>query len=954
MGGISSGIGLISGINTAQLIEQLLAIEARPRTLVQRRAIQLQSQQSAYLDLNSRLSALRSAASSFRVNNIFGSMRATSSNSDVLSASASVAAVPGTYNFIVDQLVTNQQMLSGGFADLNTSPVGATSFTVEDARGRLDRDTLLSDLNAGEGFARGKIVITQGSASETIDLSKAVTVGDVLTAINGATSVSVEASVRDGAFVLEAGAAISVSNAAGSTAATSLGLTGVNGTTTTQGQTVHHLGDAFALANLNDGNGVFVNTTSVGIDRHDFTIAINGEAAVKVNLGSVYEDQGAAGIVAVEGPATDIGGVLERINDALAAAGYTQVTASVAAGGDSLQIVDSLGRSIEVRENGTGSTAHDLGFATTGSATGTMAGARVLAGLNSTLARNLLGGTGSLGDGTMTVTARDGSVFSFSLDTDASVDQIIREFNTATGGKVVLGLNSAGTGLTATDTTGATASNLIIRGNTSGEGFSTAEALRIQTGAAGVAATKVKGDSLQHRYISASTKLASLNGGKGVGKGEFELTDSVGNTASVDIGDDSVTITDVINEINSKGLRLKARINDNGDGIEIYEDIPGGGTAGSVRMKIEDTTGSVAAGLRIAGEAEGTGLENVIDGSYEAAIEFEATDTLQSVVDKINDAGAGIAATVVNTGVGSEPFRLNLTSQASGTSGRFTIDTGDLELEFSSLDEGRDARVFFGSSDPAQAVLLTSSTNSLDGVLQGVNIDLVGVDDEPVTLTVTRDTGAIETKIKEFIASFNDLAARIDFHTRYDDETKVRGALLGDGSALTLRDSIFRVLQEDVVNGSGSVRSLADVGISIGDGGKLEFDSDTFRAALDADPAGVQEVFQLYDLKPKGDLNLGNGVTVNNPDAPDEFNAIGVLGQIEQLAKQYIDSVSGVLTLRGKALGDQVELQNKRIEAFDLRLENRRAFLLRQFTAMERALAQMQTQQAALASLSRL
>lgn len=31
MGQISSGIGLISGINTADLIEQLLAIEARPK-----------------------------------------------------------------------------------------------------------------------------------------------------------------------------------------------------------------------------------------------------------------------------------------------------------------------------------------------------------------------------------------------------------------------------------------------------------------------------------------------------------------------------------------------------------------------------------------------------------------------------------------------------------------------------------------------------------------------------------------------------------------------------------------------------------------------------------------------------------------------------------------------------------------------------------------------------------
>ena len=37
MGTITSGIGLVSGINTGQIIDQLMALESRPKTLLQTR-----------------------------------------------------------------------------------------------------------------------------------------------------------------------------------------------------------------------------------------------------------------------------------------------------------------------------------------------------------------------------------------------------------------------------------------------------------------------------------------------------------------------------------------------------------------------------------------------------------------------------------------------------------------------------------------------------------------------------------------------------------------------------------------------------------------------------------------------------------------------------------------------------------------------------------------------------
>ena len=61
-----------------KLIQQLLAVEARPQALAQIRLTQLQAQQAAFLDINTRLGSLRTAASSFRTENTFSSAAATS------------------------------------------------------------------------------------------------------------------------------------------------------------------------------------------------------------------------------------------------------------------------------------------------------------------------------------------------------------------------------------------------------------------------------------------------------------------------------------------------------------------------------------------------------------------------------------------------------------------------------------------------------------------------------------------------------------------------------------------------------------------------------------------------------------------------------------------------------------------------------------------------------------
>ena len=966
MSGISTGVGLFSGIDTRSLINQLLAISARPKAFAQLRITQLKVQQAGYLDINSRLSALKSASAAFRTLRVFDLMSASSSEPDALSVVASAGAVAGNYQFLVDRLVTSQLLLSKGFSDKDQTGIGATAFTFESEQASLSRDIQLADLNGGSGVSRGKIQISEGGGTAVeIDLSKAVTVNDVLDAINNNTSLAVTASVEGGHLVLSHSTLdFQVTNSQGYTTATSLGIAGSSSSRLLTGSEVHYLSSGSALSLLNDGNGVYQDTKSIaaGSAKYDFQIFVEapgggGDVTVNVNISTVYDSS----FEVLETAVTSLGGAIQRINDAFVADGIdAHINAAISADGTRIEITRTdAGGDIQVFEHDTtaGNTAADLGIWTENPVTlgagGTHPGDRLLAGLNSTLVSNLVGGGTDLGDGKINFTLRDGSIFTATVNLDGSVNELMRkiELDSELVGvnRVSVTLDATGTGIVITDLNSG-AGTLIISGTV---GENTAQALGIETDLSGVASDTVFSGNLQHAYLSHATQLTDLNHNKGVGTGSFTITDSTGaqTTITIDSGDRS--IGDVIKSINGgSAIKVRARINDTGDGILLYEP----GAAIGQKITVTDETGAVARGLGITGEASGDGAENFIDGSFERRVEFDATDTLDDVASKINEAGADVTASVVSTGSGSNSYKLSLSSKFSGDAGRFILDTGGYDLGHTTLETGRDAVVFFGGSDPATAELLVSSSNTLDNILGNVTIDLKQTSTEPIQVTITRDNESIEDKVVAFVESFNDLIKRIDFQTRFDQETEIRGPLLGDSTMIGLRTVLFNTMFGESENVTGTFDRLLQVGLTIGAGGVIEFDRDRFREAMEQDPESVEALFAERVLKPKVPQPIPGvpGGTFTDPNARDEFSSLGVVGQLEELARRYIDSVNGVLTLRTRSLDDQIALQNRRIEQFDIQLRAQRVKLERQFLAMEQAIASLQGMQGIIASISAL
>ncbi|MCZ7587049.1 MAG: flagellar filament capping protein FliD [Deltaproteobacteria bacterium] len=124
-----SGVGLASGINTDQLITQLLAIERRPITRIESKIKSRQNQLAFYQDLRSRLDTLRSAVSSIKSLTSFSSIEATTSDDDLVGISATGTAQTGSHTIKVAQLATNEITVSQGF-DSNFAEIGTGTFRI--------------------------------------------------------------------------------------------------------------------------------------------------------------------------------------------------------------------------------------------------------------------------------------------------------------------------------------------------------------------------------------------------------------------------------------------------------------------------------------------------------------------------------------------------------------------------------------------------------------------------------------------------------------------------------------------------------------------------------------------------------------------------------------------------------------------------------------------------------
>jgi flagellar hook-associated protein 2 len=128
--GLLTSMGVGSGLDVATLVNQLVAAKKAPQqNQITSQAASANTQLSALGQINAALSALQSAMASISDGSAFSAHSVTSSDTDVLNATATGNAVAGSYKIEVTQLASALKASSGAFTDSSTQ-VGTGTLTI--------------------------------------------------------------------------------------------------------------------------------------------------------------------------------------------------------------------------------------------------------------------------------------------------------------------------------------------------------------------------------------------------------------------------------------------------------------------------------------------------------------------------------------------------------------------------------------------------------------------------------------------------------------------------------------------------------------------------------------------------------------------------------------------------------------------------------------------------------
>ncbi len=315
------------------------------------------------------------------------------------------------------------------------------------------------------------------------------------------------------------------------------------------------------------------------------------------------------------------------------------------------------------------------------------------------------------------------------------------------------------------------------------------------------------------------------------------------------------------------------------------------------------------------------------------------TDTLNSVISKINNSEAGVFAYY-----DSVEDKLVIKSKTEGPTAISFGSSGDtsnflevVQVKNATQDIGTSAEFVidgFNGGNP-----ITSATNTVTDVIPNVTLTLKGTGTS--TITISADIDKAVDAVKDFIEKYNSTVDllnerlnEVPLKTPTTDDEKKIGILRSDTTLRLTLENIRRMVSDRVEGLPEDLNMLfqigidtgawdsSDIGIEAAKKGHLELDEDKLREVLAQNPEGVAE---LFDTGTDG---------------------------IARRLKDYIGSVtslSGIIKSREDAIDSEVKRLNQEISDWEERLRKIEADYWKKFGTMEQMIAQMNSMSAWLA-----
>ena len=230
--------------------------------------------------------------------------------------------------------------------------------------------------------------------------------------------------------------------------------------------------------------------------------------------------------------------------------------------------------------------------------------------------------------------------------------------------------------------------------------------------------------------------------------------------------------------------------------------------------------------------------------------------TLDDLRSAINDLGAGVTASVINTGTVSTPaYRLTLTATASGAANAVTVVADSTSLDFtntsgtggsSTLQAGQNAIVVIGEPDQT-TISIERESNVISDAIPDVTLTLKSKTvttptPEPVTVNITTDPDSVKTNIQTLATAYNDIVKFVNERTTYDISTKTGGIFFNESTAKSVLSQLRTALSGEV-GGLSTYKSLGAVGFKTERDGTVTIDDAKLDAALASNYSATKALF---------------------------------------------------------------------------------------------------------------
>jgi flagellar hook-associated protein 2 len=310
-----------------------------------------------------------------------------------------------------------------------------------------------------------------------------------------------------------------------------------------------------------------------------------------------------------------------------------------------------------------------------------------------------------------------------------------------------------------------------------------------------------------------------------------------------------------------------------------------------------------------------------------------SNNTLAGVRDAINNAGAGVNASILKNG---DNYQLLLVSEETGLSNSMSISISGDSVGGDTDNDGLSQLAFNSSGSQLtqyaagananfsiNGLAVSSASNTVTNVIDGVTLNLLSATSSAITIDVKTDTDTIVADVQAFVDKYNAYASLFKDLTKYDATTGTAGALQGDSTARAVMSQIRSELGRSVTGLTGSYRSLADVGITIDKSGVMSFTQSTFKTAFAAAPADVTGVFAKTTV---------SGTAVE-----------GVAEKLETLMEGFLVSTTGLFDSRINSLNTQLTAITDDRADLARRMQSLESRYFAQLNAMDSLLAEIET-----------